>query len=175
MNAAGAAAARCWPSVRSRSGGNRSAHRGLDRLATGHSHDGRASSGAHFPGRSGRSDDRNYISGRLRVPYDPFLNALVRCCADQPETLLPHLRRSSGESRELLARVTSEMATPGMANEMLHLSEDPEPEVWACAARGLAVAPLSLAIPALTTLCVTKSGSCGCARSRRSTKFLIRA
>jgi len=35
---------------------------------------------------------------------------------------------------------------------MLHLTEDAEPEVRACAARGLAVAPLPLAIPALATL-----------------------
>jgi hypothetical protein len=81
----------------------------------------------------------SHISGRLRVPHDPLANALVRCYADQPETLLPHLRRSSGESRELLARVTSEMATPAMADEMLHLTEDVEPEVRACAARGRAV------------------------------------
>jgi hypothetical protein len=94
----------------------------------------------------------SHISGRLRVPHDPLANALVRCCADQPETLLPHLRHSSGESRELLARVTSEMATPAMAGEMLHLTEDAEPEIRACAARGLAVAPLPLAIPALAIL-----------------------
>jgi HEAT repeat protein len=57
-----------------------------------------------------------------------------------------------GESRELLARVASDLATPGMADEMILLAEDPQPEVRACAARALAIAPLPVAIPALANL-----------------------
>jgi HEAT repeat protein len=48
--------------------------------------------------------------------------------------------------------VAGELATVGMADEMVMLAGDPQPEVRACAARGLAVAPLPLAIPALTNL-----------------------
>jgi HEAT repeat protein len=93
-----------------------------------------------------------YMVGGLKVPTDPVANALVRCYMDQPEALLPYLRRSLGESRELLARVASELATPGMADEMILLAEDPRPEVRACAARALAVVPLPVAIPALANL-----------------------
>src|ERR1700688_982815 len=93
-----------------------------------------------------------YMTGSLKVPDDQVANSLVRCYLDQPEALLPYLRRSSGESRELLARVASELATPGMADEMILLAADPEAEVRACAAKSLAVAPLPVAIPALANL-----------------------
>ena len=93
-----------------------------------------------------------YMVGGLKVPADPVTNALVRCYMDQPEALLPYLRRSMGESRELLARVASELATPGMADEMILLAEDPLPEVRACAAKALSIAPLPVAIPALANL-----------------------
>ncbi len=93
-----------------------------------------------------------YMVGGLKVPAGPVANALVRCYMDQPEAILPYLRRSLGESRELLARVASELATQGMADEMILLAEDPLPEVRACAAKALAIAPLPLAIPALGNL-----------------------
>jgi hypothetical protein len=90
--------------------------------------------------------------GALKVPLDPVTNALVRCYVDHPSAILPYLRRSLGESRELLARVSSELATAEMADEMVLLAEDPLPEVRAAAAKALAVAPLPLAIPALGDL-----------------------
>ena len=65
---------------------------------------------------------------------------------------MPYLRRSQGESRELLARVASELATSEMADEMMILAADPRPEVRAAAARALSVAPLLVAIPALADL-----------------------
>jgi HEAT repeat protein len=77
-----------------------------------------------------------FMVGGLKVPLDPIANALVRCFMDHQEALLPYLRRSQGESRELLARVASELATPVMADEMIVL----------------AVAPQELAIPALGDL-----------------------
>ena len=91
------------------------------------------------------------VSG-LKVPLDPVTNALVRCYVDRPAAILPFLRRSQGESRELLARVASEVATAEMADEMIVLAEDPLPEVRSAAAKALAVAPLPLAIPALANL-----------------------
>ena len=94
----------------------------------------------------------SFMVGGLKVPSDPVANALVRCFIDRPEALLPYLRRSQGESRELLARVASELATAAMADEMIVLAADPRPEVRASAARALAVAPLPLAIPALADL-----------------------
>jgi HEAT repeat protein len=93
-----------------------------------------------------------HMVGGLKVPEDPLNNALVRCYTDQPDALLPYLRRSLGASRELLARVASELATPRMADEMVLLAEDPSPEVRACAAKGLGVASLPVAIPGLAIL-----------------------
>ena len=94
----------------------------------------------------------NLMMGRLEIPTDPVTNALVRCFMHRPEAILPYLRRSTGKPREILARVASELATPGMVEEMILLAEDPLPEARACAARGLAVAPLALAIPSLARL-----------------------
>jgi HEAT repeat protein len=92
------------------------------------------------------------LVGGLKVPPDPLSNALVRCFMDNPEALLPYLRRSRGESRALLAQVASEIATAEMSDEMLVMGADPQPDVRASAARALAVAPLELAIPALADL-----------------------
>jgi HEAT repeat protein len=88
----------------------------------------------------------------LKVPSDPVTNALVCCFMTRPEALLPFIQRSLGDSRELLARVASEIATPGLADEMMLLAADARPEVRAAAARALAIAPLALSIPALGDL-----------------------
>jgi len=111
----------------------------------------------HGLGRTGLAEAaepiiETFMVGGLKVPLDPITNALVRCYVDQPAAILPYLRRSQGESRELLARVASELATAEMADEMIVLAEDPRPEVRAAAAKALSVAPLPLAIPALGDL-----------------------
>jgi HEAT repeat protein len=93
-----------------------------------------------------------FMVGGLKVPLDPLCNSLMLCFTNSPEAALPYLRRSRNESRELLARVASEIATPAMADEMIALAADLHPEVRACAAKALAVAPLPLAIPALGDL-----------------------
>src|ERR1700730_3105287 len=93
-----------------------------------------------------------FMVGGLKVPLDPITNALVRCYYDQPAAILPYLRRSRVESRELLARVASELAVAEMADEMIVLAEDPQPEVRAAAAKAMVVAPLPLAISALGDL-----------------------
>ena len=93
-----------------------------------------------------------FMVGGLKVPADPIANALVRCFMERPSALMPYLRRSQGESRELLARVASELASSSMADEMMILAADPQPEVRAAAARALALAPLVVAIPALADL-----------------------
>jgi HEAT repeat protein len=90
--------------------------------------------------------------GALKVPASPLENALVRCFQDGPEALLPYLRRSAGESREVLARVAAELACAAMADEMIVLAADPRPEVRASSAKGLVFAPLPMAIPALGDL-----------------------
>jgi HEAT repeat protein len=93
-----------------------------------------------------------HMVGGLKVPTAPIADALMRCFQDEPEAMLPYLRRSLGESRVLLARVAGELATPQMADEILILAEDPEPEIRASAARALAALALPMAIPALAKL-----------------------
>jgi HEAT repeat protein len=93
-----------------------------------------------------------HMARGLRVPPDPLMNALTRCYMERSAAILPFLRRSVGESRELIARVASELATPAMADEVLLLAEDPNPEVRASAAKALALAHLPVAIPALGLL-----------------------
>jgi HEAT repeats/PBS lyase HEAT-like repeat len=105
----------------------------------------------HLP-EAAESIIESFMVGGLKVPLDPIANALVRCFKDRPAALMPFLRRSLGESRELLARVAIELATPGMADEMLILAADPQPEVRASAAKALAVAALQVSIPALADL-----------------------
>ena len=82
------------------------------------------SSAVHGLGRTGLAEAtepiiESLLVDGLKVPADPVSNALVRCLMDHPMALLPYLRRSQGEPRELLARVASEMATAEMADEML--------------------------------------------------------
>ncbi len=93
-----------------------------------------------------------YMVGGLKLPSDPVSNALMHCYKNEPQELMPYLRRSLGESREVLARVAGELATPLMAEEMMYLADDPGPEVRASAARAMAVAPLAVAIPTLAKL-----------------------
>ena len=66
-----------------------------------------------------------YMVGRLKVPSDPVANALVRCYMDRPEAMLPFLRRSKGRIARTDCAGGRELATPGMADEMILLAEDP--------------------------------------------------
>ncbi|HET6143820.1 MAG TPA: HEAT repeat domain-containing protein [Candidatus Acidoferrales bacterium] len=93
-----------------------------------------------------------HMVGGLKVPAESVVDTLMHCYKNNPNALLPYLRRSVGHTRELLARVAGELATPQMADEILILAEDPNPEVRACAARALAALPLPLAIPVLSAL-----------------------
>jgi len=93
-----------------------------------------------------------YMVGGLKVPSDPISNALMHCYKNEPAAMMPYLRRSRGESREVLARVAGELATSLMAEEMIYLADDPGPEVRASAARAMAAAPLAVAIPTLAKL-----------------------
>src|SRR6202140_3707575 len=62
-----------------------------------------------------------FMVGGLKVPANPIANALVHCFMERPSALIPYLRRSHGDSRELLARVASELASAAMADEMMIL------------------------------------------------------
>ena len=66
--------------------------------------------------------------------------------------LISYLNKSSGQTRELIARVLGEVASAELGDELMILAADPLAEVRASAARALAAAPPSIALPALTVL-----------------------
>lgn len=90
------------------------------------------------------------LEAGLRVPAPVLQNALLHCCGDRPQVVLPYLMKTEGETRELLARVVGELATPELEAELLLLAADPLPEVRASAARALAEARPELAMPILS-------------------------
>ena len=111
-----------------RTGGDRATFGGARRLAVHTRMAAVQSLGRTGLAEAGEPIIESFMVGALKVPSDPIANALVCCFVDHREALLPYLRRSQGESRELLARVASELATPAMADEMILLAADPGPK-----------------------------------------------
>src|SRR5579863_6489518 len=97
-----------------------------------------------------------FMSEQLKVPELTLKNALLNCCREAPEVLLPYLDRTSGSTRELIARVLGELANSGLGEELLILAADPLPEVRASAARALAKVDPEISFPVLSTLAVDK-------------------
>jgi HEAT repeat protein len=92
------------------------------------------------------------VAGELRVPEHAVKNALASCCQGSPSILIKYLNRSNGRSRELLARVLGELATPELGEDLILLASDPLPEVRASAARALSRGDISLSLPTLSVL-----------------------
>jgi HEAT repeat protein len=95
----------------------------------------------------------NWISeAGLTLPALPVQSALLQCCAEQPQLLIPHLRHSDAAVREVLARVLGEVATPAVANDLLQFVDDDLAELRAAAARALSQSKPHLALGSLTQL-----------------------
>jgi HEAT repeat protein len=92
------------------------------------------------------------VGHELQVPEHTIKNALANCCRKSPGMLISYLNKSSGQTRELIARVLGEVASAELGDELMILAADPLAEVRASAARALAAAPPSIALPALTVL-----------------------
>jgi HEAT repeat protein len=88
----------------------------------------------------------------LRVPALPLQSALIQCCAEHPQVLLPYLRYAAGEVREVLGRVLGEVATPALGAELLQFVDDELPELRAAAARGLCRSDPNMAVSVLDEL-----------------------
>src|SRR4029077_2473511 len=54
----------------------------------------------------------------LSVPALPLQSALVQCCAERPQVLLPYVQHAQGPVREILGRVLGEVATPALALDL---------------------------------------------------------
>jgi HEAT repeat protein len=92
------------------------------------------------------------VWGELKVPEHTLKNALANTCRSSPRVLANYLHQSSGKTRELIARILGEIASPELESELLSLATDPLAEVRASAARALAHARPPMALPALNVL-----------------------
>src|SRR5258707_13578481 len=74
----------------------------------------------------------------LLVPALPLQSALIQCCAERPQLLLPYVQNAKGALREVLGRVLGEVATPSLRMDLLQFVVDDLDELRAAAARALA-------------------------------------
>ena len=88
----------------------------------------------------------------LVVPALPLQNALINCCRERPQILLPYLRHAADPVREVLGRALGEVAGPSLGFDLLALVDDKQPEIRAAAARALANTQPGHALEALIEL-----------------------
>ena len=94
-----------------------------------------------------------WVAGRgLTVPALPLQSALVQCCAERPEVLLPYLKNAEGRVRELLGRVLGEVATPSLGLELLQFAGDDLDELRAATARAMSQTQSDFATEVLNEL-----------------------
>ncbi len=72
------------------------------------------------------------------VAEAPLLNALLLCCWESPQILVPYLDAADRRVRARLARLTAELGWQGSEEHLLRLAEDRVPAIRAAAAAALA-------------------------------------
>jgi HEAT repeat protein len=92
------------------------------------------------------------VAGTLLVPEQAVKNALVSCCANAPKLVLRYMWMATGPARQLTARVLAELATAELAEDLILLAAEQDAELRASAARALANAQPSFALPVLSVL-----------------------
>lgn len=88
----------------------------------------------------------------LTVPALPLQSALIQCCAERPQLLLPLVQHAEGSLREVLGRVLGEVATPSLGVDLLQFVGDEREELRAAAARAVSHADPELAFEVLNEL-----------------------
>jgi HEAT repeat protein len=88
----------------------------------------------------------------LTVPALPLQSALIQCCAERPQLLLPYVQHAEGPLREVLGRVLGEIATPSLGLDLLQFVGDDLDELRAAAARALSHTKSGLAFDLLNEL-----------------------
>src|SRR6266513_2879576 len=88
----------------------------------------------------------------LCVPAMPLQNALIQCCAERPQLLIPYVQHAEGPLREVLGRVLGEVATPSLSVDLLQFMGDELDELRAAAARAMSHAERGLAFDVLSEL-----------------------
>jgi len=88
----------------------------------------------------------------LTVPALPLQSALIQCCAERPQLLLPFVKQAEGPLREIMGRVLGEVATPALGLELLQFVGDEHEELRAAAARAMSHTNTGMAFDALSEL-----------------------
>jgi HEAT repeat protein len=88
----------------------------------------------------------------LTVPALPLQSALIQCCAERPQLLLPYVQHAEGSLREVLGRVLGEVATPSLGLDLLQFVGDDLDELRAAAARAMSQTKSGLAFDLLSEL-----------------------
>ncbi|MGC0775553.1 MAG: HEAT repeat domain-containing protein [Candidatus Acidiferrum sp.] len=88
----------------------------------------------------------------LCVPALPLQSALIQCCAERPQLLIPYVQHAKGALREVLGRVLGEVATPSMSVDLLQFMGDELDELRAASARAMAHSERGLAFGVLNEL-----------------------
>jgi HEAT repeat protein len=88
----------------------------------------------------------------LTVPALPLQSALVQCCVERPQLLLPHVQNATGHLREVLGRVLGDVATPSLGSDLLQFVGDDLDELRAAAARAMSQSPSGFAHDVLNEL-----------------------
>jgi HEAT repeat protein len=88
----------------------------------------------------------------LTVPELPLQSALIQCCVERPQLLLPYVQNAKGHLREVLGRVLGDVATPSLGSDLLQFVGDDLDELRAAAARAMSQSPSGLAHDVLNEL-----------------------
>ncbi len=88
----------------------------------------------------------------LCVPALPLQSALIQCCAERPQLLIPYVQHAEGPLREVLGRVLGEVATASLGADLLQFVSDDRDELRAAAARAMSHAERGLAFDVLNEL-----------------------
>src|SRR5436309_15799213 len=88
----------------------------------------------------------------LCVPALPLQSALIQCCVERPQLLLPYVQHAEGPLREVLGRVLGEVATPSLGLDLLKFVGDDLDELRAAAARAMSHTESGLAFDLLNEL-----------------------
>jgi hypothetical protein len=88
----------------------------------------------------------------LCVPAMPLQSALIHCCGERPQILIPYVQNAKGPLREILGRVLGEVATPSVELDLLQFAGDELDELRATAARAYSRSESGAAFDVLSEL-----------------------
>jgi HEAT repeat protein len=88
----------------------------------------------------------------MLLPALPVQNALIQCCGEQPQLLMPYVRNAKGSVREVLGRVLGEVASASLSLDLVQFAGDELEELRAAAARAMSSSPSQLGFEVLNEL-----------------------